>query len=138
MAGMTRRVVMLLLACAGLTACSNPIAGPSDVLGEWRLQSVQQADHSTTPVAEGARFTIRFEADGRLAVRADCNACGGTYQLEEGSLTTGPLACTRAFCVNTAPLDTVFVTVLDGRSTVRVGSDRLTVSSERGTLIFVR
>ena len=137
---MTRlRVVFLLLAaCSALAGCAEEVAGPTDVQGEWRLQSVQHPDHSTTAIAEPARFTVRFEADGRLAVRADCNSCGGPYRLDEGALTTGPLACTRAFCVTTAPLDTVFVSVLDGRSDLHVSGDRLTVSSERGTLVFVR
>ena len=138
MAGMTRFRAVLLSTCAALAACSDPLAGPSDVQGEWRLQSIQQPDHSITTVADPARFTIRFQADGRLAVRADCNSCGGSYRLEDGSLDTGPLACTRAFCVTTAPFDTVFVTVLDGRSHVRASGDRLTVTSERGTLVFER
>ena len=119
-------------------ACSSAVVGPTDVVGEWRLRSIQQADQAVTTVPEPARFTVRFEADGRLAVRADCNSCGGPYRLDEDVLSTGPLACTRAFCITTAPLDTVFVTLLDGASTVHVSGDRLTVSSSRGTLVFTR
>ena len=119
-------------------ACSSSVVGPSDVSGEWRLRSIEQPNQGTITVSEPARFTVRFEADGRLAVRADCNSCAGSYRIEDGALSTGPLACTRAFCVTTAPLDTVFVTVLDGESAVRVSGDRLTVTSARGTLVFTR
>jgi heat shock protein HslJ len=134
---MASRRTILFLGAALAAACAAEVTGPRQVQGEWRLQAIQQPGGGTTTIADPARFTITF-GDDRLSVRADCNSCGGSYRLADGSLSTGPLACTRAFCVNTAPLDTVFVTVLDGRSTVRVGGDRLTVRSERGTLVFER
>jgi heat shock protein HslJ len=135
---MASRRTILFLGAALAAACAGEVTGPRQVQGEWRLQAIQQPGGGTTTIADPARFTISFGADGRLSVRADCNSCGGSYRLADGSLSTGPLACTRAFCVSTAPLDTVFVTVLDGRSTVRLGGGRLTVRSERGTLVFER
>ena len=128
----------MFASAALMAACSSDVAGPSDVQGVWRLTSIQRPDASVTAIADPARFTVSFAAGGRLSVRADCNSCGGSYQLADGSLATGPLACTRAFCVSTAPLDTWFVGILDGRSTVSLGGGRLTVASERGTLLFER
>lgn len=88
-------------------------------------------------IAEPARFTARFGEDGRLTLRADCNSCGGTFRLEGKAVAAGPLACTRAFCA-LAPLDTQFVGILDGRSSVDVEDGRLILRSDRGSLVFVR
>lgn len=128
---------MLLLSGAGLTSCDEDVVGPSQLQGEWRLQSLRRADFSVVDIADPARFTARFGEDGRLSVRADCNSCGGTFALEGESLMAGPLACTRAFCPS-APLDTEYVGILDGRSSVDLEDDRLVIRSDRGTVTFVR
>jgi heat shock protein HslJ len=130
----------LLLACLSpglLVSCGTDVAGPSELRGVWRLASLTRADHSTTAVPPTLQLTADFGEDGRLALRADCNVCGGAFALEGGALVAGPFACTRAFCAS-APLDTEFVGLLDGRSSVRGGGERLVLSSERGSLVFVR
>lgn len=58
----------------------------------------------TTRIAEPARFTLRFGADGRASLRLDCNRGMGEYALtapgdgRSGSLRFGPIAATRALC----------------------------------------
>ena len=128
------------MACASaglLGSCGRDVVGPSELRGAWRLASLQRADHSATAVPPTLRLTADFGEDDRLGLRADCNVCGGAFALEGGALVAGPFACTRAFCAS-APLDTEFVALLDGRSRVRGDGDRLVLSSERGSLIFVR
>jgi heat shock protein HslJ len=130
----------LVLACASaglLVSCGTDVVGPSDLGGAWRLVALTRADHSATAVPAALRLTADFGADGRLGLRADCNVCGGAFSLEGGALVAGPFACTRAFCAS-APLDSEFVGLLDGRSRVRADGDRLVVSSDRGSLVFVR
>jgi heat shock protein HslJ len=121
----------------GLMSCEEDVLGPSELQGDWRLQSLRRPDFSIVEIAEPARFTARFGEDGRLTLRADCNSCGGAFRLEGEAVTAGPLACTRAFCPS-APLDTQFVGILDGRSSLDVEDGRLVLQSERGALVFVR
>lgn len=130
----------LLAACVAagtLLSCGSDVVGPSDLRGEWRLASLRRADFSTATVPATLRLTADFGEDDRLGLRADCNVCGGAFALDGDTLVAGPFACTRAFCAS-APLDSEFVGLLDGRSTVRVDGDRLVLSSERGALVFVR
>jgi heat shock protein HslJ len=127
---------LLSFACVvGLVSCDEDVLGPSELQGEWRLQSLRRSDFSVVEIAEPARFTARFGEDGRLTLRADCNSCGGTFRLEGEAVTAGPLACTRVFCAS-APLDTQFVGILDGRSSVEVEDGRLILQSDRGSLLF--
>ena len=132
--------IAVLLACVSagtLVSCGTDVLGPSELRGEWRLASLVRADHSTTAIPDTLRLTADFGEDDRLGLRADCNVCGASFTLEGDALVTGPFACTRAFCAS-SPLDGEFVGLLDGRSSVRADGDSLVLSSERGSLIFVR
>jgi heat shock protein HslJ len=70
-----------------------------------------------------------------------CNSCGGRYQLAGDRLTVSSLACTLAFC---APIEGVpaaidaFPSLLEGATAVSGDGATLTLTSERGTLRFVR
>jgi para-nitrobenzyl esterase len=44
------------------------------------------------------RYTIAFEADGRLAARIDCTRGRGTWKSDGSTIELGPLALTRAMC----------------------------------------
>ena len=63
----------------------------------WVLQEIDKK----SPV-EGARATLAFGADGRLAGTASCNNYTATYSLSGEGLTIGPAATTRKACA--APL----------------------------------
>ena len=130
----------ILAACVSAStfvSCGGDVVGPSDILGEWRLTALRHADFSTTEVPATLRLTADFGEDDRLGVRADCNVCGGSYAFEGGAAVVGSLACTRAACAS-APLDSEFVGLLEGRSSISVDGDRLVLSSDDGALLFVR
>ena len=133
-----KTVVLAACVSAGaLVSCGGDVLGPSELRGEWRLASLQRADFSTATIPATLRLTADFGEDDRLALRADCNVCGGAFALEGDALVAGPFACTRAFC-SSAPIDSEFVRMLEGRSSLKTSGDRLVLSSERGSLIFVR
>ena len=44
------------------------------------------------------RYTLVFQPGGTVAVRADCNRGSGSYLLNGGALSFGPMALTRAMC----------------------------------------
>jgi heat shock protein HslJ len=130
----------ILAACVSAStfvSCGGDVVGPSDILGEWRLAAIRRADFSTTEVPATLRMTADFGEDDRLGIRADCNVCGGSYALEGDAAVVGPLACTRAACAS-APLDSEFVGLLEGRSSISLDGDRLVLSSADGALLFVR
>jgi len=139
---MSKPPAVLLLLLVGpmiLASCGDNVLGPSDLQGEWRLREVTPAGAATVSISieDSVRFTAGFGADGAVGLRADCNSCGGAYRLDGQSLTSGPFTCTLALC-RTAPIDTQFVGILAGRSSVELQGMRLLVSSERGTLVFER
>ena len=113
------------------------MTGPGDVTGvTWRLQSLQRADRSVVNPPAGT-FTLRFAAESRLEVRADCNGCGGTYRLSGAALSVSPVFCTRAFCPS-APFDTEYVQLVEAATTAESTDDTLILRSPAGVLRFVR
>jgi heat shock protein HslJ len=118
-----------LLACGGET-----LTGASVVVdGEWKLRNLQRRDGSVVEVTSFERYTLRFENDGRLSVRADCNRCNGAYSLEGGELALGPLACTRVACPPDS-IDGDFLAVLAGSRSYGVRDGVLTIRSDGGGL----
>lgn len=124
-------LVLLAAGCSRLTSPSALLDGPW-VLRELRPSSGLGPGGSV----RGDEFTADFGADGRLSVRADCNGCGGPYEVGTGVLHVGPLACTRAYCVATAPRDALYVTLLQASESFVVQGTALTIHTEQGTLVF--
>jgi heat shock protein HslJ len=62
-------------------------AGAAGLIGTWQWQSTQPSVGGSTTVADPTRYTINFQADGSLQIRADCNQVGGTYTVSGSSLT---------------------------------------------------
>jgi heat shock protein HslJ len=83
-----------------------------------------------------SRFTVEFKADGSLGVRADCNQCGGSYTLNGGNLTVGPLACTLVACPTTHGQE--FTSLIDGTTSLEVEDGELEIESSDGRLVLTR
>lgn len=77
---------------AAATTAADALAGTT-----WQLARIRAADDAVEP-RNPAEYTLRFDSDGRVAVRADCNRGGGGWTTDGASLTFGPLAMTRAMC----------------------------------------
>jgi heat shock protein HslJ len=120
-----------------LTSCEDGVTDPTDLAGEWRLEELRPpSGTSLTPPASG-RFTVQFEADGRVSARADCNGCGGSYTLDDDTVVVSQLACTLIACPN-APFDQQYLAVLVGASELELEDGRLILESSRGELRFTR
>jgi heat shock protein HslJ len=140
-----------LLAAVSLTACqgSSPTApSPSstttpggalsiDTNAVWKLQSLVRAGSSETTINDPSVFTLSLAEDKVLRVQADCNRATGGYATSGSTITVGPLAATRAYCAS-APIDTDYLSLLGGDSTVSISGSTLQLSSSRGTLKFTR
>lgn len=110
----------------------------SGLLGSWRLVSVNEAGKPPVVVAEPERFTAEFGASGRVSLRADCNRCAGGYTAGSDSLTVGPMACTRAYCAASAPVDTTFAMLVSQAAAWTATDARLELRSASGTLLLRR
>ena len=131
--------VIAALAGLPLLSCSEGVTSPSDLLGgEWRLQSMRLTSAAASFVPNDPRqFTVEFEADGAIGVRADCNSCGGTYSVSGSQLTVPGMACTLALCAT--PNGGEFANLIEGTSTLQlVDDDTLEVISSEGRATLVR
>jgi heat shock protein HslJ len=65
----------------------------------WQLVKFEGGDGTFLAPDDKAKYTLAFEADGRVSVRIDCNRGRGNWQSSgPNQLTFGPLALTRAMC----------------------------------------
>jgi heat shock protein HslJ len=140
-----------LIAAVSLTACQgNSPTSPSpasttppggalsiDTNAVWNLQSLVRADSSEAAIDDPSLFTMSLADDKSLHVRSDCNLASGRYTTSGSTISIGPLASTRAYCA-TAPIDTEYLALLGGESTVSISGSTLRLSSPRGTLTFTR
>lgn len=92
----------LLLGCSAMKEPALPFALGST---SWQLLAIQSMDDSlgTTKISDPKQYTLRFEAEGRAVLKLDCNRGMGSWQhqpaaADNGSLTFGPIAATRALC----------------------------------------
>ena len=99
----------------------------------------------TTPVEQvnvdaPERYTIRFEPDGRVAVRADCNRGTARYSVSaDRRIALQPMALTRAMCAPGSLSDRFVKEV--GRATsyfLKDGDLFLSLPIDSGTLRFRR
>lgn len=133
-------ILFTILAAVVAGGCSETITDPSAVVGiTWKLTSIQegssQGSGQATTVADPTRYTLRLTSEGRAEVKSDCNQCGGAYTLAEGSLLSGPLACTKVFCGDTS-LDSKFVAALEASRSFRITDDDLVIESGNAVLKF--
>lgn len=131
----TLPLLVVMLALGALACDENPV-GPTPIRNvTWKLESIERTGMATILVPNPEQFTVRFEENGNVAVRADCNSCSGRYTLEGSSLTIGNVACTLIACP--APgLDTTFSSALANVRTATASGNQLTITGTGFTLRF--
>ena len=137
---MVRAVFMAITITAALTvaACGSQPLAPSDIVGTtWQLHSVHKNGSDLISVAEPSRYTLQLKENGQVAVKSDCNSCGGGYTLAGSSLTLSRVACTKVFCGDLS-LDQSYSGALDGPTTVSVNGAEMTIDGNGVTLVFTR
>jgi heat shock protein HslJ len=78
---------------AGVTAASDQLVGPL-----WQWQRTQLGSAPVVAAAMPEHYTLLFQNDGRVNVRADCNRGGGSYEVNGGAIRFGAIALTRMGC----------------------------------------
>jgi heat shock protein HslJ len=129
------RLVLLILT-VGAVGCDESPTGPTELVDiTWKLETVARVGSAIVTVPNPEQFTARFETNGTLSVKADCNSCTGRYVLDGSSVSIGNLACTLVACP-TPGVDTLFTSALQNARTVTVSNDNLIMTGSEFTLRF--
>src|SRR5690242_17676401 len=92
----TSSFILALLFTTGLSAQIAPaeLGGTS-----WQLIKFQGGDDTILKPDLPSKYTIGFQADGRVSARIDCNRGSGTWtSTGQNQIQFGPLALTRMMC----------------------------------------
>jgi heat shock protein HslJ len=128
--------LLVLILAVGAVGCDESPAGPSDLVNiTWKLETVSRVGSAIVTVPNPEQFTVRFESDGTLSVRADCNTCSGRYVLDGTSLSIGNLACTLIACPMPG-LDALFTSALQGARTADATGNQLVMTGGEFTMRF--
>ena len=135
---MARILLMsIVLVFAGCSDNSPSSPTPQSVDGVWRIISIQPASQAVQTAPVAVQYQVEFN-DGRVTLRVDCNTCNGSFALNNGTLTIGPvLACTRAACA-TAAFENAVVSLLSGDHQTSATLHNLTLTSSRGAVLLQR
>ena len=103
----------------------------------WRLVQFQSMDDTILEPEDGAVYELRFEKEGHLLVRADCNRGQGNWTSSDSvSISLSPVALTRALCPSKI-YDRFVRDLADVRSyVVRDGSLYLSLKVDGGSYAF--
>jgi len=87
-----------LALAAGVFTAGGALAGELEGTA-WRLLNIASMDDTLDVPDDPDKYTLEFGADGRAAMRADCNRGAGEWSSDNPpQLTFGPIAATRALC----------------------------------------
>jgi len=132
-------IAAVVVGCAG---AGTPDAGQRSTDPQALLNKTWQWEGTVTPVekitvAEPERYTIEFADNGSLQARFDCNRGGGSYRVEAGRLSFGPMMSTRMACPEDTQ-DALFMRDLERVSTFFVEGGRLYLELpyDSGTMKF--
>ncbi len=116
----------------------SPAAADEGITGiVWKWQQTRLGDGQTSAPEDSTRYTIAFQLDGSLAIRADCNRVGGNYTIENSSLTLETTFSTRAMCPPNS-LDQTFLKHLNAAAVyfMREGALYIDLQGDTGTMRF--
>jgi heat shock protein HslJ len=132
-----RRFLGLTLAAAG---AASPIAGLGAPLAQfsggippfvWSLTSFP----GVGAIAEPARYTVQFAADGNVYVGADCNRAAGVWSGGGGAIDVSVTLSTLALCPEDS-IGNAFVQALDAVTSYTVSGGALTLHGAAGDMTF--
>jgi heat shock protein HslJ len=76
-----------------VTVASDELVGPV-----WQWQRTQLGNAPAVVAAAPERYTLSFQAGGRVNVRADCNRGNGSYEVNGAQIRFGAVALTKMGC----------------------------------------
>jgi heat shock protein HslJ len=123
-----------VLLSALFVSCAEGVNEPSDLMGgTWKLRSMEPVGGPSFTPENPDLFTVDFGSNGQISVVADCNSCGGSYTVEDGTVAVSELVCTLIGCSG-GTAGQQFATLVEGRASADVDGDELILESSEGTL----
>jgi para-nitrobenzyl esterase len=90
--------IAVVAGCAGQTESKTSATDPLKDT-RWQLLKIEYMDDTTVTPDNPGKYTLAFDAQGKVSIQADCNRMSGTYTFTAPSgLEFGPLLSTRAAC----------------------------------------
>ncbi len=122
-----------------LPAGSLPVAPASALLGKWVWSQTTTEGKTILPTKSG-KFSITFEADGKVGGTTDCNGFFGSYKVgTEGVISFGPIGSTLMFCEGSQ--ESQFTGPLANVSSYAIENDRklvLKLKDNKGSITLQR
>ncbi len=118
--------------------CSPVASAEGGITGVvWKWQQTRLGNGQTAVPDDPTRYTIAFQPDGKLYIRADCNRVGGNYTINNTSLTIETTHSTRAMCPPDS-LDQAFLRHLNAAAIyfMRQGALFIDLQADSGAMEF--
>ncbi len=133
--------LLLVLMLVVIVGCGDPGSSisKSDIAGvEWQwseLKETQPTGQSVVPDPDN--YTLVFQPDGMIDIQADCNLVGGSYTLEDDSLSLELGPSTMAFCGEES-LDQQYLASLDNVESASLEDGHLVLhlKDDAGKMVF--
>lgn len=111
--------------------------GPSQLTNRpWKWVRTQMNDGTVINPAQPGVFTLTFGDDGNVNGTTDCNSFFGSYNMQDGLLSFGPLAMTKMFCEASQEMEFLKYLVEVQSYLIIDGQLVLEIKYDSGQLIF--
>ncbi|PMR76464.1 META domain-containing protein [Billgrantia endophytica] len=100
----------------------------------WKLTRAGDVAAEAVDNQREAHFVLHAE-ESRVAGSTGCNRLAGSYQLENESLSFGPLVTTRMACLQGGETEQAFLSALEAAATWQIEGQALTLSDESGAAV---
>jgi len=123
---------------APAAAATPPPASTPALVGlsgkTWQWERTLHNDGRTVVPTASERYTIAFQDDGKVNLRADCNRGTGPYAINGNAIKMGPFATTKMLCP-AGSSDGEFLRDLERADDFRFGRGQLALSLTSGGLM---
>jgi heat shock protein HslJ len=136
-------IALLVSACGNQTATPTAVPAPADNQAKlqanaWKWVAFKGPNEIIATVSNTPDYTLTFNADGSLAVKADCNQAVGSYKAADGALTLTLGPVTAAACGKNSYSERL-LKLLPGAALYRIDGNDLVIDlkADGGTLSFI-
>jgi putative lipoprotein len=116
------------------TVTATPPGATDTLTGtQWTLVSLGPVE-AETPVVEGSIITLEFAEGGQAGGSGGCNTYGGTYEVQDGTLSFSQITSTLMACVdeNAMQQETEYFAALETAGEFTLTDEQLTIWYDNG------
>ncbi|NIC04891.1 META domain-containing protein [Billgrantia bachuensis] len=124
----------LAIVLAGCASMESPMHDEPLENTYWKLTRVGNVTAEVADNQREAHFVLHAE-ENRVAGSTGCNRLAGSYQLEDDTLSFGPLITTRMACLQGGETEQAFLGALEAVATWQVEGEALTLKDETGSAV---